>query len=68
MNHREVDRILIEWEAVRDRTVDADLQAIEAALFLEDTFDVVVSDNDIDHLTLGTLGDLRAVLALHRGR
>lgn len=68
MNPQVADQILVEWDAARDRSVEPALQTVDAALFLEDTFGVVVSDHVMDGGFLGTLDGLRAVLARERAR
>ena len=43
MNGRDVAILLAEWDCSRDRSVPEHLQAIETAIFLEDTFGIAVA-------------------------
>ncbi len=62
-----VDPLLAEWDAVRDRSLPVHLQAVETAIFLEDTFEVALPDAAIG-ADLLTLDGMRAVLASARIR
>ena len=62
-----VDPLLLEWGSARDRSVPEQLQAMETAMFLEDTFQVAVPDALIGPDLL-TLDGMRAVLAGARVR
>ena len=57
-----VERLLVEWDGARDRTAPEHLQVVETALFLEDTFRVVVPDALIGPDLLSVDG-MRSVLA-----
>ena len=63
MSPHDVDALLSQWQAARDRSVPTHLQAVETALFLEDTFAVVVPEADIDAARLSTVAGMRDVLA-----
>lgn len=65
MNEKDAERIVAEWDASRDRSLPPALQAVETALFLEDTFGVVLADESIDPEVLERPG---AMLALVDGR
>lgn len=68
MNPLDVEALLAEWSSSRDRSVPDGLQAVETALFLEDTFGVVVSDEAIDPVALAHVAGMRAALAGARER
>jgi serine O-acetyltransferase len=59
----QVDRALAEYARLRDPTGDRHLEAVKAAIFLEDVFDVVLREDEIDPDQLGTAEGMRAVLA-----
>lgn len=60
-----VDRVLAEYAASPPRTGDAELDAIAAALFVEDVFAIAVRDDEISD---GALGTPRAVETFVRSR
>ncbi len=62
MNGRDVAMLLAEWDCSRDRSVPEHLQAIETAIFLEDTFGVAVPDGAIGPVLL-TVPGMRAAVA-----
>lgn len=66
MNPQDADRVLAEWDASRDRSLSPELQAVETALFLEDTFGIEVPEESIDPAPLGTIDGMRTVLAKHQ--
>lgn len=57
-----VTRILEEYEHLRDPDADPQLEAVKAAIFLEDAFGVVLRETDIDPALLGSTDGMRAVL------
>jgi serine O-acetyltransferase len=59
----QVDRALAEYARLRDPAGDRQLEAVKAAIFLEDVFDVVLREDEIDPDRLGTPEGMRAVLA-----
>jgi hypothetical protein len=59
--------LLAEWDCSRDRSVPEHLQAVETAMFLEDTFGIVVPDAAINPELL-TVPGMRAALAGDRDR
>ena len=63
MNGLDVESLLAEWDSTRDRSVPEGLQAVETAMFLEDTFGVVVLDEEIDPRRLADVVAMRDVLA-----
>ena len=58
-----VDRALAEYARLRDPDGDRHLEAVKAAIFLEDVFHVVLREEQIDPELLGTAEGMRAVLA-----
>ena len=66
MSPQDADRVLAEWDASRDRSLSPELQAVETALFLEDTFGIHVPEESIDARPLGTVDGMRALLAHHQ--
>lgn len=58
-----VERALAEYARLRDPAGDRHLEAVKAAIFLEDVFDVVLREDEIDPDQLGTAEGMRAVLA-----
>jgi serine O-acetyltransferase len=58
-----VDRALAEYARLRDPQGDRHLEAVKAAIFLEDVFHVVLREEQIDPELLGTAEGMRAVLA-----
>jgi hypothetical protein len=56
------------YERIRDPQGDPELEAVKAAIFLEDVFGLVVTDDDLDPAVLGSPGGLESVLARHGGR
>jgi serine acetyltransferase len=57
-----VDRAVAEYAALRDPAGDPELEAVKAAIFLEDAFDVVLSDAEIDLEVIGTPEGMRRVV------
>jgi len=47
MRRERVDQILAEYQAVRDPVDDPELEALKAAVFIEDAFGIVLSDAEI---------------------
>lgn len=58
-----VDRAIAEYARLRDPDGDPELEAVKAAIFLEDAFDIVLSDTEIDLDMLGTPEGMRSLLA-----
>lgn len=58
-----VDRALAEYARLRDPSGDRHLEAVKAAIFLEDVFHVVLREEQIDPDLLGTAEGMRTVLA-----
>lgn len=66
MTPSQVGRLLHEYEASRDRAGDPELEAVRAAVFLEDVFGIALSDAEIDPDVLGTEDGMRAVVLRRR--
>ena len=49
------------------RTADPELEAVRAAILVEDVFDVVLSDAEIDAVVLGDARAVAALVAVLRG-
>lgn len=63
-----VARAIEEYSRLRDPDGDPELEAVKAAVFLEDAFDVVLRDVDIDPDLLGTPEGMRSVLSRTGGQ
>lgn len=60
--HREiVEQVLQDFEALRRPDTDPELEAVRLAILLEDVFDIVLPDAEIDP---AVLADFSAVIAL----
>ena len=59
----EVERALAEYARLRDPGGERQLEAVKAAVFLEDVFQIVLRDDEIDPDHLGTVEGMRAALA-----
>jgi hypothetical protein len=62
-----VDQILLEYDSVRDPAGDPELEALKAAVFVEDVFGIVLSDDEIDPEQLGSSGAMRAFVIRRLG-
>ena len=63
MDRDHADQVIGEYDALRDPAGDPELEAVKAALFVEDVFGVALSDEEIDLGVLGTAAAMRALLA-----
>lgn len=63
MTQHRIDQILADYEAVHPASADAELEAVAAAIFLEDVFGVELTDADLTPEALGTVAAMRATLA-----
>jgi hypothetical protein len=61
VNRNTVEQVLRDYHALRSPETDPELEAVRVAILVEDVFDVVLSDAEID---AAVLGDARAVAAL----
>jgi alpha-D-ribose 1-methylphosphonate 5-phosphate C-P lyase len=64
---QETRQVLEEWLDTIDEGLDPALQAVSTALFLEETFGIVLTDAEIDCTVIGTLSGMLSVLARHCG-
>ena len=58
-----VEEMLADHARLQDATGDPELDALRAAIFLEDTFGIVLTDAEIDPDLLGTAEGMRELLA-----
>lgn len=56
------DEILRDYEALRDPDADPELEAVKAAIFLEDAFGITLSEPEIRRGVLGTTAGMRALV------
>ena len=61
MNRDLVEQVLRDYDALRRPGTDPELEAVRAAIMLEDVFGITLSDAEIDP---GVLADSAAVAAL----
>ena len=61
MNHETVEQILQDYDSLRHPDADPELEAVRTAILVEDVFDVVLSDAEIDP---DVLADASAMAAL----
>ena len=52
MNRDRLEQVLQDFESLRDPRADPELEAVKAAILLEDVFDIQLSDVDIDPAVL----------------
>ena len=57
-----IEQVLADFEALRDPDGEPELEAVEAALMLEDTCGVRLTDADIDPSVLGDATAIREFL------
>jgi hypothetical protein len=67
VNHDIVEQVLRDYEALRRPGTDPELEAVRAAILVEDVFDVVLSDADIDPAVFADPSALAALVARLRG-
>jgi hypothetical protein len=58
-----VDQVLRDYDALRRPDADPELEAVRIAIFLEDAFEVTLSDADIDPAVLADAPALAALVA-----
>lgn len=59
----DAENVLEEYLGIaRNSSADPGLQAVSTAIFLEETFGVVLRDDDIDPVVLGTVPAIQALL------
>ena len=63
MNIGLIDHVLAEYEHQRKAFVDPELEAVRAAIFVEDVFGLILSDDQIDPAVLTDPAALRELVA-----
>ncbi len=67
MNGDLVEQVLRDYGALRRPDTDPDLEAVRAAIMLEDAFGVALSDAEIDPAVLADSAAVAALIARFRG-
>ena len=67
MNRDTVEQVLRDYHALRRPEADPELEAVRAAILVEDVFDVVLSDAEIDPAVLADASAVAALVADLRG-
>jgi hypothetical protein len=62
MTPEQVDRILGEYDFTQDLSVDSELEAVRAAVFIEDVFNIRLTDAEIDPALLGSAETMRTLV------
>jgi hypothetical protein len=63
VNRDIVEQILRDYDALRRPDTDPDLEAVRAAIMLEDVFDIALSDAEIDPAVLAGSSAMTALVA-----
>jgi hypothetical protein len=58
-----MERILSEYEEGQKQPGGSDLAAVETAIFLEDAFGIILSEDEIDPMLLGNPDAVRRLVA-----
>jgi len=66
VNRDIVEQVLRDYDALRRPDTDPELEAVRAAILLEDVFDVVLSDAEIDPAVLADPSAVAALVARRR--
>jgi hypothetical protein len=67
MNRDVVEQVLGDYHALRRPGIDPELEAVRAAILLEDVFGIVLSDAEIDPALLADSSAVAALVARLRG-
>jgi len=67
VNRDIVEQVLRDYDALHRPDADPELEAVRAAILVEDVFDVVLSDTEIDPAVLGDPSAVAALVARRRG-
>jgi hypothetical protein len=67
VNRDIVEQVLRDYDALRRRDTDPELEAVRAAILLEDVFEVVLSDAEIDPAVFADPSAVAALVARLRG-
>ncbi len=63
MNRDIVEQVLRDYAALRSPDTDPELEAVRIAILVEDVFDVVLSDTEIEPAVLADASAVAALLA-----
>ncbi len=63
----DVEQILCDYAALRGGDTDPELEAVRAAILIEDVFDITLSDAEIDPVALADVPAMAALVARRRG-
>jgi hypothetical protein len=67
VRHDIVEQVLLDYNALRQPDADSELEAVRAAILLEDVFSLTLSDNEIDAAVLTDPSATAALVARLRG-
>jgi hypothetical protein len=67
MNRDIVEQVLRDYAALRDPDTDPELEAVRIAILVEDVFDVVLSDTEIEPTVLADASAVAALVARLQG-
>ena len=67
MNRDIVEQVLRDYDALRRPGTDPELEAVRAAILLEDVFDIALSDAEIDPAVFADSAAVAALVARLRG-
>jgi hypothetical protein len=67
MNSHIVEQVLRDYEALRRPDADPELEAVRLAILLEDVFDIVLPDTEIDPAVLADSSTVAALVARLQG-
>lgn len=67
MNRDIVEQVLRDYAALRSPDTDPELEAVRIAILIEDVFDVVLSDTEIEPAVLADASAVAALVARLRG-
>ena len=67
MNRDTVEQVLRDYDALRRPGADPELEAVRAAILLEDVFDIALSDAEIDPAVFADSAAVAALVARLQG-
>jgi hypothetical protein len=67
VNRDIVEQVLRDYDALRRPDTDPELEAVRAAILLEDVFEVALSDTEIDPAVLADTAAMAVLVARLRG-
>jgi hypothetical protein len=62
-----IEQVLGDYAALRRGDTDPELEAVRAAILIEDVFDITLSDAEIDPVGLADVPAMAALVARRRG-